>query len=128
MTPFRIVCIIFCVFFIFMIIVTFFSINSSYKHATKVTLTYGQKVDKNIVSIPLSAIHEESDKKRYVFVVLETEGAWGKEYICKKEFVETMKIDQEKNILYVFDKKRLTYPIMLDPTGCNIKDNDKVRF
>lgn len=73
--------------------------------------------------VPCSVLHEDQLGK-YIYVVVRQQGAWGKEYLVKKERVNVLHADSENAHLSGYTS---LYPIIID-SDSDIKEGMKVRF
>ncbi len=126
MKPLHVICCIAILFFAFMAGITVYSVNAEYHQLTKVRLSYAQK-DENAYSIPLSAMYTDTEGRNYLFLVLEQEGAWGKEYICKKVLLAYVNFDESQGRITVKEPLLSKYPIA-DKSERDLEDGERVRF
>lgn len=116
-------------FLAFMAGMTVYSINAEYHQLTGVKLSFAQQDgnDENVYSIPLSSVFTDADGGNCLFLVLEQEGAWGKEYVCKKVFLTYIKIDEAQNRAVVTEPSLSKYPIACEAER-PLENGERVRF
>ncbi len=116
-------------FLVFMAGITVYSVNAEYRQLTEVRLSFAQRdeKDKNAYSVPLSAVYTDTDGRNYLFLVLEQEGAWGKEYVCKKVFLAYAKFDESQNRVSVKEPALSKYPIAKESERI-LEDGERVRL
>ena len=123
----KLMCALFVSFFCLMGLITIISVNYDKCQLTTVTLSYAKRIDDNFCSISLSSIHMNPNGEKYVFIVVEKDGSWGKEYLCKKILLTPIEIDFEIGTALVLNQPNLNYPIV-DTSERQLKNNEKVRF
>ena len=127
MKPLRFVCCAGALFFAFMAGITAYAINSSYRQLTEVELSFAQRVENDRYAVPRSAVYTDQKGRSWLFLVLEQEGAWGKEYVCKKVYLPYAEPDQGQERVIVSERLLSQYPIAI--AGEQVpEDGERVRF
>ncbi len=127
MKPLRFVCCAGALFFAFMAGITVYAINSSYRQLTEVELSFAQRVENDRYAVPRSAVYTDQKGRSWLFLVLEQEGAWGKEYVCKKVYLPYAEPDQGQERVIVSERLLSQYPIAI--AGEQVpEDGERVRF
>ena len=127
MKPLRFVCCAGALFFAFMAGITVYAINSSYRQLTEVELSFAQRVENDRYAVPRSAVYTDQKGRSWLSLVLEQEGAWGKEYVCKKVYLPYAEPDQGQERVIVSERLLSQYPIAI--AGEQVpEDGERVRF
>ena len=127
MKPLRFVCCAGALFFAFMAGITVYAINSSYRQLTEVELSFAQRVENDRYAVPRSAVYTDQKGRSWLFLVLEQEGAWGKEYVCQKVYLPYAEPDQGQERVIVSERLLSQYPIAIAGERMP-EDGERVRF
>lgn len=115
-------------FFVFMAIITAYSVSNNYNNLTCVELTFAEEIDEKTHVIPLSSIYTDDKGRNFVFFVIEQDGAWGKEYVCKKNFLYNIKINKVSMQAIISGQPMFSnYPYVMSSSS-KISDGERVRF
>ena len=129
MKPLRFVCCAGVLFFAFMAGTTAYAVCRSYRQLTEVKLSFAQRVEveNDRYAVPRSAVYTDQKGRSWLFLVLEQEGTWGKEYICKKVYLPYAEPDQGQERVIVSERLLSQYPIAI--AGEQVpEDGERVRF
>ena len=125
MKPFRLVCRAGALFFALMAGITVYAVSRGYRQLTEVELSFAQRVEQDSYAVPRSALCTDEQGRSWVFLVLEQEGPWGKEYVCKQVYLPFGELDQGQVI--VSENLLSQYPIAIGGKA-ELTDGQRVRF
>lgn len=79
----------------------------------------------SLCTVPAGAIYEDANGNTFILLVQERRGAWGKEYVCVKQYVSVSESTNTNVVLNGIDA--LKYPVV---TGSDkpVSDGSVVRF
>ena len=114
MKPARLMLGVCALFFILMAGATVFSVGRDYARLPKTELVLARPEGDNTYTVPLAAVREE-------------EGPWGKEYVCRRAFLNLLRQDPEGGSALVAGQDLCRYPIA-GASEESLADGQRVRF
>lgn len=127
MKPLRLMCWLCLSFFLFMATATAVSVRSSYRRLPQVRLSFAKQNEEGAFLVPLSSVSAGTDGTYCLFLVLEQEGAWGKEYVCKKVLLDYAETDPDQETAVVSGGMLSRFPVVWESERA-LQDGEQVRF
>lgn len=127
MKPARLMLGLCALFFVLMAGATVFSVRRDYARLPKVELVLAQEGENGTYTVPLAAVREDGEGRAFLLFVLEEDGPWGKEYVCRRAFLKPLRLDPDRGTALVAGQDLCRYPI----AGAGeepLADGRRVRF
>ncbi len=127
MKPARLMLGVCALFFILMAGATVFSVGRDYARLPKTELVLARPEGDNTYTVPLAAVREDGEGRTFLLFVREKEGPWGKEYVCRRAFLNLLRQDPEGGSALVAGQDLCRYPIA-GASEESLADGQRVRF
>lgn len=127
MKPVRLMWGVCALFFVLMAGVTVFSVRRDYARLPQVELVLARPEGDNTYTVPLAAVREDEEGRTFLLFVLEEDGPWGKEYVCRRAFLKPLRLDPEGGTALVAGQDLSRYPIA-GASESPLAEGRRVRF